>query len=163
MSIDLSKLLIRPVKETDIATMTEHRLAYLTELQGERDDAFKNQLRLELAAYFSKNIGEGRLFALVAELDDRPLAYGAMVIKEIPGDFNQASYLEGDILNMYTLPEARRLGISSLILEQLLQKAADLGISKVSLHTSTDGEKLYRKFGFSEPTYPYLERQITSK
>jgi len=39
----------------------------------------------------------------------------------------------------------------------LLAEARERGISKVSLHTTKDGEKLYRKFGFSEPVYPVLE------
>ena len=83
-----------------------------------------------------------------------------MVIKEIPGDVKRSTYLEGDILNMYTIPEARRKGISSLILESLLNEAKKTGITKVALHTSKDGEKLYRKYHFSEPVYPYLERII---
>ena len=86
-----------------------------------------------------------------------------MVIKEIPGDFTKSSYLEGDILNMYTVPEARRLGISSMILEKLLAEAKTMGISKVALHTSKDGEKMYRNFGFSEPVYPYLELVINKE
>ena len=61
---------------------------------------------------------------------------------------------------MYTIPEARRKGISSLILERLLEEAKLMGMTKVALHTSKDGEKLYRNFGFAEPHYPYLERII---
>ncbi len=160
MKIDLSKLRIRTVVEADTEDMTEHRLALLAEVQGERDEDFKNQLRTDLTSYFSKAIREERFVALVAELDEKPVAYGAMVINEVPGDFNQTAYLEAEILNMYTLPQVRRQGISSLILEQLLQKAAGLGIRKVSLHTPPGGESMYRKFGFSEPAYPYLERMI---
>jgi GNAT superfamily N-acetyltransferase len=93
----------------------------------------------------------------MAEYDGAAIAFGGMVIKKIPGDFSKASYLEGDILNMYTIPEARRKGISSLILTSLLSDARKMGICKVALHTSKDGEKLYRKFGFSEPAYPVLE------
>lgn len=80
-----------------------------------------------------------------------------MVIKSIPGDFNKSSYLEGDILNMYTIPQARRKGISAMILEHLIEEARSRGISKISLHTSKDGERLYRKYNFSEPSYPVLE------
>ncbi|NJO70356.1 MAG: GNAT family N-acetyltransferase [Bacteroidetes bacterium] len=83
-----------------------------------------------------------------------------MVIKKIPGDFNKASYLEGDILNMYTIPGLRRKGISSLILTELLKEARNMGISKVALHTSNDGEKMYRNFGFTDPVYPVLELVI---
>jgi GNAT superfamily N-acetyltransferase len=58
---------------------------------------------------------------------------------------------------MFTVPFARRKGISAMILQQLINEAKNRGISKISLHTSKDGEKLYRKFGFSEPVYPVLE------
>ncbi len=113
--------------------------------------------KTELTRYFSEALTEGRFFAFLAEQDGEKLSFGAMVLKKIPGDFNQTSYLEGDILNMYTIPFARRKGISALILQQLLNEALRRGVSKVSLHTSKDGEKLYRKFGFSEPIYPVLE------
>ena len=80
-----------------------------------------------------------------------------MVIKKIPGDFNKSVYLEGDILNMYTLPFARNRGVSSLILKRLIKEASERGISKISLHTTKAGEKVYRKFGFDNPVYPVLE------
>jgi len=95
--------------------------------------------------------------SLLAEYEGKAVSYGGMILKKIPGDLNQSSYLEGDILNMYTLPEYRRKGISSLILNQLLAEAKTMGVSKVALHCSKDGEPLYRKFGFSDPIYPYLE------
>ena len=53
--------------------------------------------------------------------------------------------------------DERRKGYSSLILKELLNEAERRGISKVSLHTSKDGEALYRSFGFSDPIYPVLE------
>lgn len=37
------------------------------------------------------------------------------------------------------------------------KEAKNRGISKISLHTTKAGEKLYRKFGFKEPVYPVLE------
>ena len=157
MLIDLSRIHIRKIMNDEVALLTNYRMAYLTEMQGERSEKYQETLKIELNKYFAEAMAEGRFFAFLAEQDDQPLSFGAMVLKKIPGDFNQSSYLEGDILNMYTLPNARRKGISALILEQLLTEARLRGISKVSLHTSKDGEKLYRKFGFSEPVYPVLE------
>lgn len=161
MNIDLSLLKIRKVRQDDVSCMTAHRLAYLTELQGERDENYKKELRKELEKYFREGIEAGSFFAFLAEYNHEPVAFGGMVIKCIPGDFSRASYLEGDILNMYTIPEVRRNGISSLILTELLNEAKNMGISKVSLHTSKDGEKLYKKYGFKEPEYPVLEFLIS--
>ena len=157
MQIDLSNIQIREIGITEVEVLTTYRMAYLTELQGEQSEEYQSQLRNELTEYFTQALVEKRFFAYLAELKGEVLSFGAMVIKKIPGDFNQSAYLEGDILNMYTLPFARRKGISALILQQLINEAKNRGISKVSLHTSKDGEKLYRKFGFSEPIYPVLE------
>lgn len=160
MDIDLAEVIIKKVEDTDISIMTEHRIDYLSQLQGERSMEYKLTLKKELEEYFRKSLQDGSFFALMAVYEGKALAFGGMVIKKIPGDFNRASYLEGDILNMYTIPEARRKGISSLILKALLNEAKRMGITKVALHTSKDGEKLYRKFGFEEPVYPVLEMVI---
>ena len=163
MKIDKTQVKIYQIGITEIPVLIEYRLAYLTELQGIRDEAYKTQLIKDLEVYFRKSLEEGRFFALYAEYEGRILSFGGMVIKEIPGDAKKSSYREGDILNMYTIPEARRQGISSMILTQLLAEAKSMGISKVALHTSKDGEILYRKFGFSEPVYPYLELVINTE
>lgn len=157
MQIDLSNIKIRRIEPGEVELLTSYRLAYLTEMQGERTEEYQKRLSEELHTYFKEALAENRFFAFLAELKGEILGFGAMVIKKIPGDFNQSSYLEGDILNMFTIPIARRNGISAMILQQLINEARNRGISKISLHTSKDGEKLYRKFGFAEPVYPVLE------
>lgn len=157
MQIDLSTVKIREVGSDEVDLLTTYRMAYLAEMQGERSDEYQEKLKNEMNQYFAEALAENRFFAFLAELNGEALSFGAMVLKKIPGDFNQSSYLEGDILNMYTVPFARRKGISALILQQLITEARYRGVTKVSLHTSKDGEKLYRKFGFSEPIFPVLE------
>lgn len=157
MQIDLSRIKIREIGTNEVDLLTTYRLAYLTEMQGERSEEYQISLKDELNQYFTEALAENRFFAFLAQQEDEILSFGAMVLKKIPGDFNQSMYLEGDILNMYTVPFARRKGISAMILQELLIEARNRGVSKVSLHTSKDGEKLYRKFGFNEPVYPVLE------
>lgn len=153
---------IRKIVSEDIPAFVEYRLHYLAELQGENSERDKSILKTELENYFRKSLAENRYFAFVAENDSQMLSFGAMVIKEIPGDFNHPTYFEGDILNMYTIPKARKQGISTAILEKLIEEAKTRGISKVALHASKDGENMYRKSGFSAPVYPYLEKILNS-
>ena len=157
MKIDLTAIKIRKIGQDEVELLTKYRMAYLTELQGEQSPEYQEKLSEELTLYFKEALAENRFFAYMAELKGEILSFGAMVIKKIPGDFNQSSYLEGDILNMYTIPNVRSNGISAMILQQLIDEARNRGISKISLHTTKAGEKLYRKFGFSEPVYPVLE------
>ena len=161
--IDKEKIIIRRVTNDDLPGMTAARLDYLREMQGDRPAAYLKELQLSLHLFFIQTIAEGSFFALLAEYEGKVLSYGGMILKKIPGDLNQSSYLEGDILNMYTLPDYRRKGISSLILENLLAEAEKIGVCKVALHCSKDGEPLYRKYGFSDPAYPYLELTIKVK
>ncbi|MBN1822142.1 MAG: GNAT family N-acetyltransferase [Prolixibacteraceae bacterium] len=162
MPTDYRKIKIRRLTKNDIPILVNYRLVYLKELQAKIDPPTE-ALRTELEKYFTKAIAENRFIAFIAESEGKALGFGGMVIKEIPGDFVKSSYLEGDILNMFTVPEARRKGVSSLILDRLIKEAKKMGISKVALHTSKDGEKLYRNFGFSEPRFPYLELVISDK
>lgn len=160
MNIEISALKIKKIQLQDVSLLVDYRLKYLAELQGEQAMQNIEVTRKGLEDYFSKGIKQKRFFAFIAEFDGVVVSFGGMVLKEIPGDFSSSTYLEGDILNMYTVPDARRKGISQLILHALIKEAVKRGISKVALHTSKDGEHLYRKNGFAEPVYPYLELVI---
>lgn len=153
----MRNLLIRKVELDDIDQMISHRVDYLTEMQGKHSEEEIEKLKSEYRRYFERNICNGNFMALVAELDHVPVAYGAMVFRSVPGDFSQSVYTEADILNMYTVPNARKQGISRLILNELISIARSMGVSKLALHTSKDGEHLYRSSGFHEPQYPFLE------
>ena len=158
--MDIEKIIISRVAVEGIPSMTAARLDYLIEMQGHRQADYLLELTKNLQLYFKQAILEGSFFAMQAEYDGKIVSYGGMIVKKIPGDLNQSSYLEGEILNMYTLPEYRRQGISSVLLKQLISEARKMGISKLALHCSKAGEPLYRKFGFSDPVYPHLELMI---
>lgn len=163
MNIEISAVKIRKIELNEVPMLVDYRLKYLAELQGEQAVQNIVSTRVGLEDYFRNAIIENRFFAFAAEIDGVVVSFGGMVVKEIPGDFSCVTYREGDILNMYTVPAARRRGIAQLILNALLKEASILGISKVALHTSTDGEPLYRKNGFTIPLYPYLELVLKSE
>ena len=178
------KLTVREVTTHDIPVMVKYRLDYLTELQGEMSLSYRKELSENLNRFLSTSIGAGEMYAVIAEYlstatqtdvasdineegnkgsrhDENapvPVAFGAMIYKRVPGDVNKAFYIEADICNMYTIPAERRKGISSRVLENMIAHAKENGVSKLSLHTSKEGENLYRRYGFSEAAYPYLEK-----
>jgi len=57
----------------------------------------------------------------------------------------------GYILNLYTVPEARRKGICTRLLNELIKEAKSLGLKYLHLHSSEEGRNIYRKAGFVEP------------
>ncbi|MDO9154074.1 MAG: GNAT family N-acetyltransferase [Paludibacter sp.] len=157
MHIDFQKIVLKKISETEIDEMVSHRIDYLTEMQGKQELSAIHQLHCELRKYFSTNIKNKHIIALVAYSESKAVSYGAIVLRTIPGDFAAPSYLEGDIINMYTIPEARKQGVSTVVLNALISEARQVGVSKLALHTTIAGEKLYRKAGFADPVFPYLE------
>ena len=163
MNIDLDKIIITRVGTSDVEAMVACRIQYLTEMQGERPASVVNELKNELISFFTSGIQNSSVIALVAVLGQKPVAYGAVVLRSVPGDFNGAAYIEGDVLNMYTIPVARRRGISKMLLLRLIDEAQRQGVSKLALHTTVAGERLYRSVGFHDSVYPYLELELGKK
>ncbi|MEV5411569.1 GNAT family N-acetyltransferase [Thermopolyspora sp. NPDC052614] len=61
----------------------------------------------------------------------------------------------GYVLGMATDPEFRRRGYGRAIMEALLGWYRDNGVRRVDLHATSDGEPLYREYGFTA-RYPGL-------
>ncbi|GIH98990.1 GNAT family N-acetyltransferase [Planobispora takensis] len=68
----------------------------------------------------------------------------------------------GYIQGMTTDPGHRRRGHSRAIMGALMEWYRASGIRKVDLHATSDGEPLYRQFGFVEDGYPSLTWRASS-
>jgi GNAT superfamily N-acetyltransferase len=80
---------------------------------------------------------------------------------QIPGRYEGLeSGRAGYILNMYTIPEARRNGICTRLLKELIREAKSLGMRYLHLHASKDGEGIYKKAGFVDPEQPELKLRL---
>lgn len=99
--------------------------------------------------------------AVIAEYENRAVGFGGMVIQRIPGNFNLIEGMAGYILNMYTIPDFRKNGICSALLNKLIEEGKNLGVKKFFLHASPDGIELYKRYGFSDPGLPELELVIS--
>lgn len=97
-------------------------------------------------------IGTGRTDALLA--GDGP--DGILVARYLEGIWS-----EGDVAYVaeyYVVPERRRLGLGSALLEATLARCRERGCDHVFLHTDEgdrDAHRLYERFGFSNLTGPF--------
>ena len=62
--------------------------------------------------------------------------------------FHNATGRKAYIMNMYTRPDHRRMGIATRTLELLIHDAQKRGITSISLEATDLGRKLYEKYGF---------------
>ncbi len=123
-------------------------------------DEERDMLRDTLRTYFPKAINDSSYFAWLAWDGDTCAGVSGMVVYERPASYNCPTGYVGYILNMYTEPGYRRLGICSALVGKLLLKAKERNVSALALHASKEGERVYRKSGFTDPATLVLEKRF---
>lgn len=97
---------------------------------------------------------------LVARIEGEPAGCGAVKPLDGPGR-------TGEIKRMYTVPTARRRGVSRVILQRLEEVAAELGYTRLQLETGTEqpeAMRLYESHGWSRiPNYGNYQDMPSSR
>jgi GNAT superfamily N-acetyltransferase len=145
----------------DVPTLVDYRVQFLNELYGHVENDETKVVRESLQRYFTKAIPSGDFVAWVAEHDGKIVATSGMVVWQKPAIYGGVeSGRLGYLLNFYTIPEARRKGIATRLLNELIKEARLLGLRYLHLHASREGESIYRRAGFVEPRMPELTLKL---
>ena len=148
---------IRPATPSDMATLLDFRMAMLADVfgagTGPRPDPADSREANE--RWIGEHFGHD-FFAWMADLDGEPAASAALIwFPHPPGPINPAG-LEAYILNVYTRPEARRMGLARALMERLVEEARAAGVGRIWLRASDDGRPLYEAMGFRAGNYLQL-------
>lgn len=146
-----------PATIAAVGLLIDYRIRFLEELSGVQPAQTTTALRNSLHDYFSKAIADGSYICWMAQKDGIVAGLGGMAIWQKPGNFKTPGGKVGYILNMYTLPAFRKQGICSSLMEKLIESAKAMDVDILELHTTADGEPVYRKYAFNEPKSPVLE------
>jgi ribosomal protein S18 acetylase RimI-like enzyme len=157
MEIEKEKIVYRRAKIDDVPDLVNYRVRFLNEQYNHPEDDKAKVLRKPLLEYFTKAIPSNDFIAWIAECNQKIIATSGMVVWQIPArrEGIESGKL-GYLLNFYTVPEARRKGIGTRLLNELIKEAKSLGLKHLHLHASKDGINIYRKAGFVEPKMPEL-------
>jgi len=124
----------------------------LAELLGWSKEAVENKKREYLTSEVEKLCSDPRGVYYLLELEGAIVGMGAL---------HQIGEKVGEIKRMYIRPGYRGGGLGKALLQQLLQKAIELGYHTVYLDSGrfmTTAHSLYRSFGFTEcNAYPKTE------
>jgi ribosomal protein S18 acetylase RimI-like enzyme len=157
VEIGKEKIVYRRARIDDVPNLVEYRIRFLNEQYNHPEDGVTKILRKSLLEYFTKAIPSNDFIAWVAEYNGKIIATSGMVVWQIPARYGGVeSGKLGYLLNFYTIPEARRRGIGTRLLDELIKEAKLLGLKYLHLHASEDGISIYRKAGFVEPRMPEL-------
>ena len=145
----MNDIQIRTADKSDIETLIKFRFFYQNDTEGELSDEQKARLNAQLPDYFERHIG-GDFTAYLAEDGHKTVATVFMVRLEKPASVHFLSGSTCYLMNVYTMPEYRRRGIASRILDRLISDAKSEGITCIDLSSTPMGKPVYLKKGFSE-------------
>jgi GNAT superfamily N-acetyltransferase len=161
MKVEKSRIRYRRATVNDVQTLIDHRVRFLNELYNHPENDETEALRKSLRRYLSEAIPFGSFIAWLAEHDGKTIGTGGMVVWQMPGRYGGLENGRlGYILDMYTIPEARRKGVCTRLLEELMKEARSLGLRYLHLHASEAGMDIYRKAGFVEPRQKELALKL---
>lgn len=160
-----SKILYRKATLKDVETLAKLRVAFINEVFNIEENKDSDQLRKELAKYFTATISDQSVIAWIAEYENRIVSTSTIVIWHAPPTYTGLGKegRRGYILNMYTAKEFRKKGIASVLLDKLIAEAKALDLEYVHLHASEDGIGIYKKLGFENSKFPELNLDINPK
>ena len=152
----MNNIIYRQASVDDLEILVQSRVEFMNSFWGDTYQDKSIELSAHLAAYFIKHLPAGDYISFLAFCDDTFAGVGGMHLREMPGGYRNMTGRVGYIMNMYTVPTFRRMGICKTILDKLIQAGIQAGVSMFELHATREGEMVYTHSGFqlhSEPTY----------
>ncbi len=143
-------------KVEDVATLVEYRIRFLVEFAGAQPPHILEHLKKQMTNYFSKTTAENKCISFIAKSGEKTAGIGTVHVRELPANLKNPSGKWGYIMNIYTVPEYRRRGVCTGILNEIKKAATEMGIGVLELHATEQGEAVFSKMGYKlhdEPMY----------
>lgn len=150
---------IHRASQNDIHTLVELRLTYLQYHFSDLSEKEKSELLKQLPDYFSNHL-EKDFFAFLAEDEGKVISTAFLVINELPANPKFITGKTGELLNVYTDPDYRRLGIATKILKELIEIAKSKNLSYIEILATEAGVPVYKKLGFIEKVADNMDMRL---
>jgi ribosomal protein S18 acetylase RimI-like enzyme len=139
---------VRKATAGDAATLGRLRHALFRE-SGRQPEAGAPPFEADATAALAETIARGTCEAWLAESDAREAigSVALLLLPRLPSPESRAQQ-EGYLLNVYTLPEWRRRGVAASLVAAAVARARELGLARIRLHATEDGQRVYAAAGF---------------
>lgn len=140
---------IRPGTAEDAETIVAHRRAMFFD-GGFRDERALDEMSAAFGPWLRRKMADGEYLAWFAIAADGSIAAGAgLWLMDWPPHMIGPGRWCGNIVNVYTEPDCRRMGLARRLMDTALDWCRSKGVRAVILHASDEGRPLYEKMGFT--------------
>lgn len=151
---------LRKAEHSDIDLLVSLRFDYITEDMGSLSDEEKDVMEKQLRPYFDKHITDDTFIAVLAEENGEVVSTAYLAVCKRPANPKFINGRIGTFLNVFTCTEHRRKGISTQVVNRIIEEAKRLEISRIELSATDDGKTLYEKLGFKNSRYSAMNMDL---
>ena len=136
----------------DLELLTKTRIEVLRAANNLDDRIDMSRVERESRKYYENALANNLHTAYLVFDGVDFVGTGGISYYTVMPTFHNPTGKKAYIMNMYTKPDHRRMGIATRTLELLIQDAKQHGITSVSLEATDIGRKLYESYGFVSMT-----------
>lgn len=152
----MDDITIRPAGPDDLEAVAGLRWQWVLE-NGDTPVTTREEFVRRFLAWAAENAGSHRCMVLVRAGEIIGMAWLAVLQRvPSPGALDRAS---GDLQCVYVIPGARDGGLGGRLLDAVLLRARDLGLERVTVHSSPRAIPAYARRGF-EPSPRLLHAHV---
>jgi GNAT superfamily N-acetyltransferase len=141
-------ILIRPATAQDCSVILHHRRCMFQDM-GEGSPEDLDRMIEATAPWLERALSDGSYRGWLAEIfDNQVIAGGGVLVSSWPAGPYDPRTSRAVIINVYTEPEFRRIGLARRLMSLMIKTLKDEGFSSVMLHASDAGRPLYETLGF---------------
>lgn len=138
---------LRIAKQDDIDYFMSIRLEMLKVVNDLPEDyEYSDEMINESRDYFLN----GDQITVLATDGDAVIGCASMSFIRIMPTFDHPSGKRAHLMNVYTRYEYRRQGIAQKMVELLIEKTWEKGVTEISLDATASGRPLYERIGFKD-------------
>lgn len=143
-----SPMVIREATDGDLEIVTALRLKFLAEHRsvdpGDLSESFSTMTR----DFLRRQSAAETIRTWIASENRIDIGLVTMLLLDLAPRPEDASGIDGYIVNMYVEPKHRSCGTGTKLLAACLATAQEKGLRRLLLHATTDGQSLYEDAGF---------------
>ncbi|WIE63495.1 GNAT family N-acetyltransferase [Curtobacterium sp. MCLR17_036] len=145
----MDDVVIRASRPDDMPAVADLRWRWSVDEGGAVPAATPAAYREAMVAFAAANPDTHR--CVVAERDGVVLGMAWLaLVSRPPTPDHPGRRLTADVQTVYVHPDLRGAGVAGRLVTALLDVTDDLGVERTSVHSSVDGERLYRRLGFGD-------------
>ena len=139
---------VRAATPDDAELITRHRHEMFHDNQFASNDVLM-QMDKVFTPWVRRQLLDDKYVGLFVENAQAVVAGAGVFFSDFPPHWRHTEAVRAYVLNVYTKPAYRGLGLAKMLTKRLLEESRRRGVTTVVLHASPQGRPIYEALGFA--------------